>query len=142
MTDPLTAGAIATLAFTVAVEKLAESLTEGALAQVTEKLASLKSFIWNKLRGNAKVEAALTKAEAGSKEDISRVSAYLTVAMDEDEAFAEQIRSLAQEIQQHITIGEIKAEQVQNNYGGTNFQTTVKEGGKVYQAESITIHER
>ena len=138
MTNPLTASTIASIAFTTVVENLAESLTEGTLAQVRENLTTLKFLIRKKFRGNSKAEIALEKARKGSRENIDRVSRYLIILMDGDKAFAEEICTLAQEIQQQINENVMKAKQIQNNHGGTNFYA---EGGKVYQANTITINE-
>ena len=54
--EPLTAGAIATLAFTKACEKTIEKFTEAALL----KMDALRKKIWEKLRGNPNAEKALT----------------------------------------------------------------------------------
>ncbi len=112
--EPLTAGVIATLAFTKAFEKTVEKLTEATLTKINQ----LREKIWQKLRGNEKAETALTQAEKGSKIDLETVVAYLKVAMDLDEQFSEEVQTLAGEIQQEINIGKIQGQNVQNVYGG------------------------
>ncbi|GAX44547.1 hypothetical protein NIES4075_55660 [Tolypothrix sp. NIES-4075] len=112
--EPLTAGAIATLAFTKAFEKTIEKLTEATLTKINE----LRKKIWQKLRGNLKAETALAAAEKGSKADLETVTAYLKQAMDYDNQFAQEVQTLAKEIQQEINIGKIQGQNVQNIYGG------------------------
>jgi adenosyl cobinamide kinase/adenosyl cobinamide phosphate guanylyltransferase len=116
--EPLTAGAIATLAFTKAFEKTIEKFTEAALV----KMDKLRKKIWDKLRGNIKAETALTATEKGSKADLDTVTAYLRVEMDKDEQFAQEVQTLAKEIHQEINIGKIQGQNVQNVYGGEAYQ--------------------
>ncbi|MEA5582589.1 hypothetical protein VB620_14715 [Nodularia harveyana UHCC-0300] len=114
--EPITAGAIATLAFTKIFEKSIETFTEAALAKMDE----LRKKIWDKLRGNPKAETALLATEQGSKEDLNRVAAYLQIALHEEPQFAEEIEKLAREIEAGR-----KAEKgmTQNNYdSSTGYQ--------------------
>lgn len=112
--EPLTAGAIATLAFTKAFEKTIEKLTEATIAKINE----LRKKIWDKFRGTLKAETALIEAEKGSKPDLDRVAAYLQVVMNEEPEYAAEIEKLAREIQQEINIGQIQGQNVQNVYSG------------------------
>ncbi|MBW4649253.1 MAG: hypothetical protein KME06_11265 [Kastovskya adunca ATA6-11-RM4] len=124
----LTAAAIATLAFNKSVETVAEKLTEGGI----ENLEQLRQNIWQKLRGKPKAEEALTKLEQGSKAELDQVAAYLQIAMDEDDAFAQKVRELAQEIHQQINIDKIQAKGVQNVYGGEGYQS-IDNRGQTFQ---------
>ncbi|MCV3212191.1 hypothetical protein OGM63_01385 [Plectonema radiosum NIES-515] len=119
--EPLTAGAIATLAFTKAFEKTIEKLTEATLTKIND----LRKKIWQKFRGNLKAETALAAAEKGSKPDLETVTAYLKQAMDYDNQFAQEVQNLAKEIQQEINIGKIQGQNVQNVYGGEAEQYNV-----------------
>ena len=56
---PLTASAIATLAFTKIFEKTLEKFTEAALAKMDE----LRKKIWDKLRGDSSAVSALAAVE-------------------------------------------------------------------------------
>ena len=67
--EPLTATAIITLAFSKSIEKAAEKLTEGGL----QKLNDLRQLIWQKVRGQAKVENALKQVEQGSESDVQGI---------------------------------------------------------------------
>lgn len=113
--EPLTAGAIATLAFTKAFEKTIEKLTEATFNKINE----LRKKIWDKVRiYYPKAETALVEAEKGSKPDVDKVAAYLQVVMKEEPEFAAEIEELARVIQQEINIGQIQGQNVQNVYSG------------------------
>lgn len=112
--EPLTAGAIATLAFTKAFEKTVEKLTEATL----DKIKQLRDQIWNKIHGNQETAKAFVLAEKGSKPDLEKVANYLQSVMTSEPNFAQEIQKLAYEIQQEINIGQIQGQNVQNVYGG------------------------
>lgn len=112
--EPLTTGAIATLAFTKAFEKTIEKFTEATW----NKIEVLRKKIWHKLGGNKQAEKVLTAAETGSKEDLDKVAQYLEQEMEWDKNFAQEVQTLAHEINQEINIGEIQGQNVQNVYGG------------------------
>ena len=119
----LTAGAIATLAFTKVFETSVEKFTEAAL----KKMDILRKKIWDKLRGNIKAEGALTAAEKGSKPDLDKVADYLKIVMNEEPEFAKEVQALAHEIR----IGKIQdnSSMTMNNYdSSTGYQTKI-EGG-------------
>ncbi len=116
MTDPITAASIATLIFTTAVGTLTKSLTDDARKQLGQKLSALTELISSKFQGKAK--AALARADKGDETDKETVTNYLGVAMAEDDEFAQQVKSLAQEIQQVISIGQVQGQNVQNVFGG------------------------
>ena len=127
MSDPLTATMIATIAFKAFLEssagKAAEELTGAATKAAGEKLNALRKKIWQKLRGNPTAEASM-KALAekrGTEADLQKVESLLQLAMLDDEAFATEVRQLAQE----ITLLQIDDDSTmtQVNYGGTTYQT-------------------
>jgi hypothetical protein len=95
MIEPITAGAIATLAFTKVFEKTIETFTEAAL----HKMDELRKKIWDKLRGNPKAESAFVAAEQGSKADLNMVAAHLQIVLHEEPEFAEELEKLAREIE-------------------------------------------
>lgn len=119
--EPLTAGVIATLAFTKAFEKTIEKFTEAALAKMDE----LRKKVLNRLRGDQRAEAALTAVEQGNKSELQRVAIYLEDAMREDPQFANEVQLLAQE----INAGKLQdsSSMTQNNYdSSTGYQTKVE----------------
>ncbi|MEO0432050.1 MAG: hypothetical protein AAF151_10190 [Cyanobacteria bacterium J06656_5] len=138
MTDPLSAASIATLIFTTAVGKLTEALTEDARKQLGQKLQTLKQLLSNKFQGKAK--SALASADKGDDASIGKVSSYLDIAMDEDDDFAQQVRALAQEIQQVISIDQVQGQNVQNVFGGEGNQVNSPDGPVVMGGSGNTIH--
>jgi acyl-coenzyme A synthetase/AMP-(fatty) acid ligase len=119
----LTAGAIATLAFTKFFETSVEKFTEKAIA----KMDVLRKKIWDKLRGNVKAETALTAAEKGSKSDLDKVADYLKIVMNEEPEFGKEVQALAHEIR----IGKIQdnSSMTQNNHdNSTGYQTKIEQG--------------
>jgi len=121
--EPLTAGVIVTLALTKVFETTIEKFTEAALARMEQ----LRQKIGDKLRGNPKAENALAAAEQGSKQDLERVAAYLQVVMNEEPDFAQEIQTIAREIEAGKLLD--NSSMTQNNYhNSTGFQTKVDEG--------------
>ena len=131
--EPITASAIATLAFTKAFEKTIEKFTEAALVKMDE----LRKKIWGKLRGNLKAETALVAAEKGSKPDVDRVAAYLQIILHEEPEFAKEVETLAREIEQGKIVDKSNMTQI-NQDNARGWQTKV-EGGTVYVGD-INIH--
>ncbi|MBD2169632.1 hypothetical protein H6G04_35380 [Calothrix membranacea FACHB-236] len=128
--EPLTAGAIATLAFTKAFETTIEKFTEAAIA----KIDVLRKKIWQKLRGNPNAEKALTAVEQGNKVELDRVAGYLQYVMLEDQEFAAEVQALAQE----INAGKLQDNSHMTQYNSDNargWQTKV-EGGTAYIGEN------
>ncbi|MGK7924211.1 MAG: hypothetical protein AB4290_02980 [Spirulina sp.] len=113
--EPLTASAIATLAFTVAAEKL----TEAGLG----KLNQLREKIGKRLRGRSEAEKVLTEAENVPPEAVEVVTGYLEEEMQKDPDFAKEVNDLAQEI---INIGKIE------NWSVTGGQVIKDNTGTVY----------
>ncbi|MEM1395230.1 MAG: hypothetical protein AAGG00_18450 [Cyanobacteria bacterium P01_H01_bin.150] len=123
--EPITASAIATLAFTKAFEKSIEKFTEATW----NKIDALRKQIWQKFGKNQAAQNALTAADTGSQPDLDLVAQYLEQEMEWDKSFAQDVQNLAREIQQEINIGKMQGENVlivnngkgeQNNVTGNN----------------------
>jgi len=121
--EPLTTGAIATLAFTKAFEKSIEKFTEATW----NKINALREKIWQKLSSNKDAQKALNGADKGSQQDLDLVAQYLEQEMEWDTNFAQEVETLARQIQQEINIGEMHGENVQNVYGGEGNQYNNKD---------------
>lgn len=129
MVEPLSAYAIATLAF---IGGNAASTVVGKFTEVTlEKANELREKIWNKLRGKEKAEKALKAVEEGAEAELETVADYLKIAMREDPDFAEDIKTLAQAIKDEkqktqSPVTQINQDNAQGiltsdtNYGGTH----------------------
>lgn len=142
MSDPvsLTAGAIATLAFQKFVEsgagELAKKFTEAGLKKIDALYQKIRTKLW----GKPTAEAALTALEQGNTAEQDRLIAYLQVAMDDDPDFRQDIQTLVEAINAEIIHDESSMNQQQNNYGGTNYQTQMRDGNTVFQGGTHHHH--
>ena len=129
----LTAAAIADLAFRKFIEsgagELAKKFTEKGVKKIEELYTSIRTKLW----GKPTAEMALTELEKGNLAEKDRLIAYLQVAMDDDQPFAQSLQQLANEIHLEVINDESQMNQQQNNYGGTNFQNQMRDGNTVFQ---------
>ncbi|MGB3533776.1 MAG: hypothetical protein WBA13_09685 [Microcoleaceae cyanobacterium] len=134
--EPITATAIITLLSTKFIEKATDKLSEGGV----QKLNDLRQLIWQKVRGQAKVENALKQVEQGSESelDVQPVAAFLETVMTRSPEFAQQVQTLAQEINQEINIDMPNAKGVQNVFGGEAYQS-IKNQGPTFHGSNHTI---
>jgi hypothetical protein len=120
MTDPITiftASAIADLAFREFIKSGAGEVAKKFSAEAIAKMNDLRKMIVHKLRGkDEKLDTALTEAEKGDLTAIATVGEHLESAM-QDEAFAQAVQSLAQQIQQDIDIQQGAGGEVWNVIG-------------------------
>lgn len=142
MTDPATTiavGTIVNLAFQKFAEaggaELAKKFTEAGIKGIEALWQKIRERLWGK---SAKVNDALLQAEGGDQTALGKITSYLDTQMDEDEAFAAAIQQLAHE----ITLNQKQGDngQIQNNFGGTNFQNQIS-GGTVNQATTINVNQ-
>jgi hypothetical protein len=98
MTDPITASAIATLAFQKFIKSSAGELAKKFTGEAIIKMEQLRELIWSRLTGkHPAADVALEQAKAGEQVGIDTVAALLSVEML-DEAFAGQVKAIAHEI--------------------------------------------
>jgi hypothetical protein len=120
MADPITiftASAIADLAFREFIKSGAGEVAKKFSAEAIAKMNELRKMIVQKLRGkDEKLNTALTSAEKVDVKAIATVGEYLESAM-QDEAFAQAVQSLAQQIQQDIDIQQGAGGEVWNVIG-------------------------
>jgi hypothetical protein len=94
MTDPITASAIATLAFQKFIEGSAGELAKKFTGEAIAKMEQLRSLIWCRLTGrHPAADVALEQAKAGEQVGIDTVAALLGMEML-DEAFAGQVQAI------------------------------------------------
>jgi len=135
------AQAIAKIALDKFVEGGAGELGKKLTEPVAQKVMQLGTAVWNRIRDNPPAAQALEKAAQEDPQAIQQLKNYLHALWQDDQSeFTQEVRQRAQEIHFELTQIADHSVQTQNNYGGTNFQNKVS-GGKVYQAETITIHE-
>jgi hypothetical protein len=140
MTEPITATAIAILAFQKFIESGSGELAKKFTVEAISKMDILLKRIWNKLRGRPSVEnvkSCIEKTQQITPDQINQIAAYLQVSMDEDSDFSDEIRMLAQEINAGKIIDQ--SNMTQNNFDQAKGWQTKVEGGTAYIGE-IHIH--
>jgi len=126
MTEPitLTVGAISALAFAKFLESSSSEAGKKLTSLVIEKIDTLRNKIWAKLRGIPEVDALKVTVENSGRvtePQIRMLTPHLEAAMREDGSFAQEVRQLANEINQEINIGEFLGNN-QTVYGGSAIQ--------------------
>ena len=136
MTEPITATAIAILAFQKFIESGSGELAKKFTVEAISKMDILLKRIWNKLRGRPSVEnvkSCIEKTQQITPDQINQIAAYLQVSMDEDSDFSDEIRMLAQEINAGKIIDQ--SNMTQNNIDQAKGWQTKVEGGTAYIGE-------
>jgi hypothetical protein len=133
VTTPLTASAIATLAFQEFIKSGAGELAKKFTGEAIAKMGDLRQLLWARLRGKHVVaEEALQKAYAGDKAAIETVGTLLGVEML-DPTFASEVQAIAQEINAGKLVD--NSSMTQNNYDHAKGWQTKVEGGTAYIGE-------
>jgi hypothetical protein len=138
MPEPLTAALLVTLATQEFIKSGAGDLAKRFTTEAIAKIPVLWQKIKTRLKGRSdKVNEALVKVEEGDSKAIETITKNLDVIFDEDPAFAQELKILAQTIQ---------AGKIQDNSSMTqNISDHAKgwqvkaEGGINYIGD-ITIH--
>ena len=103
-------------------EGIGSELSKKAVEKLPEKVKQLGNLIWEKcLRGNPGTDQLLQKAADGSVEDQQKLTEYLHTVLEKDASLKAEAQKLADEI--HLEIHNDSSSMIQNNYGGTNYQT-------------------
>ncbi|KKJ00037.1 hypothetical protein [Prochlorothrix hollandica] len=136
--DPvtLTVGAIVSLILNKALEKTTEKLTEAGL----EKLNQLRQTVQARFQDNAEVVAVLEGTLEDPEEAEETLGFYLKKKMKADGEFDREVRQLAAAVYQDITVEEVQARNMQQNFGGTNTQINDAQGPILKEISGGTIH--
>lgn len=94
----ITANAIAKLAFDEFVKSGAGEAAKATFSGAIELVKGLRDKIRAKFQGNERALGAIAEVEQGNEAALKKVERYLDVEMLEDEAFASEIRQVAQQI--------------------------------------------
>lgn len=98
-TTTLVAGTIAGLAFNEFIKSGAGELAKKSVGGAIDLVKNLRDRIQTKFRGNERAETALAEVEKqGTQAALEKVTKYLDIEMMEDEAFATEVRQVAQQI--------------------------------------------
>ena len=131
----LTAGTITSLIFSKALEKGGEQLGEA----ISDKIGQLLNLIREKFQ-KERVEGKLTKAqEAPSNKNKNRFERELTEQMEDDEAFAQKLKALMDELKSDEQVNQIffKGIKVKGGAEIGDVEQTATPGGSVRQ-EAVT----
>lgn len=110
------------------LEDTATKLGGAVVEQANTKIMALGQLVWQRcFSGKPDVDKRLTAATKGSQPDIKVLEDYLGKELDQELKaggdFAEQVKVLAGEIYQVVlTMNDMNAENVQQNFGGQNQQ--------------------
>jgi phosphoribosylformylglycinamidine (FGAM) synthase PurS component len=114
MTEPITAVTIAALAFNEFIKAGAGELAKKSISGGVEGVKKLRDYLKSKFVGNERATDAIAELEQhGTEAALTKVTKYLDLEMVEDEAFAHDVRQLAQQIINNQTV----ENRQYNNYG-------------------------
>ncbi len=103
-------------------EGIGSELSKKAVEKLPEKVKQLGNLIWEKcLRGKPGTDQLLQKAAEGSAADQQKLTDYLHRVLETDAGLKAEAQKLADEI--HVEVTHDSSSMIQNNYGGTNYQT-------------------
>ena len=128
MTEPLTTGLLVTLAVQEFLKSGTGDLAKRFNAEALAKIPVLWQKIKTRLTGRSpKLNEALAKVENGDSQAIEPITKNLDVIFDEDPAFAQELKILAQTIQ----AGKIQDNSsiTQNNYDTSSGFLVENKGG-------------
>ncbi|MEO0458252.1 MAG: hypothetical protein AAF152_16950 [Cyanobacteria bacterium P01_A01_bin.114] len=155
MLEPLSLAAATAIAKIVldkfyegAGKKLEESATKlggSVVEKANEKIQQLGQLIWQRcFKGKPADVAQLPEQAAKPDADAeqSKLSEYLGKVLDQDDVFTQQVKQLAGEIHQVIVnMEDIKARNVQQNFGGQGLQVNDSKAPVIQAKDSpITIN--
>lgn len=141
MVDPISlsvlASSIVGFVFTAASTTVIEKATEATI----EKLKKLTQMIRERLKSNPNVIAELDKKDDNDK-DLETVRFYLEGEMRQHKDFADQVKSLFDEINKDLEDAG-QGSNIMYVYGGNAFQQNQNQGTiKNYNAETMTFNEK
>ncbi|MDJ0618336.1 MAG: hypothetical protein QNJ63_16580 [Calothrix sp. MO_192.B10] len=124
MLAELTAAKIAEIAF--------GGIIQGAVGKVTEMgvgklIKELQNKIRRKLQGNPEAVKAIVAVEQGSQSELPEVARYLDAFMTLEPAFAQEVRTLAQQIN------------VSKNEEKTTMKQTNRDNSKGFQVKANQV---
>ncbi|MBW4443554.1 MAG: hypothetical protein KME10_20425 [Plectolyngbya sp. WJT66-NPBG17] len=114
----LTTIEIIKLAFSEFIKAGAGELAKKSVGGVIDLSNCLREKIWTKFRGNLQAEVALAEIERqGNLASLKEVAKHLDAEMQKDDAFAAEIRQIAQQIINYQNQSLTTLKQQNNNYG-------------------------
>jgi len=130
--DPVTAIAaaeIVKLAFSEFAKAGAGELAKKSVGGAIDLVKNLRDKIKAKFQGNERVEKALAEVEQqGTPAALEKVTKYLDLELDEDAAFATEVRQIAQQIINIQNESTVNLEQKNINKGRDQFVINQPQG--------------
>lgn len=111
----ITAAKVAELAFNEFVKSGAGEIAKKTVGGAIDLVKNLRDKIKAKFQGNERAEKALAEVEKeGNSAALDKVTKYLDIELDEDEAFAKEVKQIAQQI---INQNQNNSSREYKNYG-------------------------
>lgn len=111
----IAAAKVAELAFNEFVKSGAGEVAKKTVGGAIDLVKNLRDKIKAKFQGNERAEKALAEVEKeGNSAALDKVTKYLDIELDEDEAFAMEVRQIAQQI---INQNQNNSSREYKNYG-------------------------
>jgi dihydroneopterin aldolase len=118
------------------IGKMAEKMTEEGIKKIDE----LRRAIVTKFKGNLAAEDALKKVTAfGTENDLRDVANYLDMAARKDEAFAQQVQNLVQEIKTLVQFDDVNAENSLQFFGNVDQVVNKPTAPVIYAKDNVKI---
>ncbi len=105
-----------------ALGRVGESLTEGAIAQVKRTGEQLRQVIIQRAKPDQQAAVAAALEQADLPERRQKLEQWLEKGMAQNTQFAQELRQLAQGIEQVIQIEDVQAKNIQQVFGGQGQQ--------------------
>jgi hypothetical protein len=101
-----------------ALAKVGEGLTETALTRVRQTGEQLRQAIVGRAKPEQQQAVSQALEAADRPEQRQKLEKWLEAGMNQNAQFAQELRQLAQAIQQVIQVGDVQAKNVQQVFGG------------------------
>jgi hypothetical protein len=114
-TTAIAAAKLAEIAFNEFIKSGAGEIAKKTVGGAIDLVKNLRDKIKAKFQGNERAEKAIAEVEKeGNSAALDKVTKYLDLELDEDEAFATEVRQIAQQI---INQNQNNSSREYNNYG-------------------------
>jgi hypothetical protein len=123
-------------------EGIGSKLGERAVELLPDKVKQLGQLVWESLLwGKPNVEVLLQNAVNGTADDQKKLAEYVYERLDTDADLKQEAKTLAAEIHQEIQIGDVKARNVLQVFGGQGLQVNEAQAQPIIQIQgNPTLH--
>jgi hypothetical protein len=123
-------------------EGIGSKLGERAVELLPEKVKQLGQLVWERLlRGKPNVEVLLQNAANGIADDQKKLAEYVHERLDTDATLKQEAQTIAAEIHQEIHMGDVKAKNVLQVFGGQGLMVNEAQSQPIIQIQgNPTLH--